>query len=59
MPLKYEIVENNLVKTKSNTGKYIIQNETGKKYEEAIDIPFKYTYTESDENIIQQNIEYI
>lgn len=40
-----------LVKTFSDAGKYIIQNETGAKYTEAIDIPYKYTYTESEEEI--------
>lgn len=40
-----------LVKTFSDAGKYIIQNETGAKYTEAIDIPNKYTYTESMEDI--------
>lgn len=40
-----------LVKTYSDSNKYIIQNETGVKYSEAIDIPYKYTYTESDEDI--------
>lgn len=40
-----------LVKTFSDAGKYIIQNETGAKYTEAIDVPNKYTYTESDEDI--------
>lgn len=45
-----------LIKTYSDTGKYIIQNETGIKYTEMIDIPNKYTYTESDENInIEEN----
>ena len=38
-----------LVKTYSDSGKYIIQNETGVKYSEAVDIPNKYTYIESDE----------
>lgn len=41
----------NLIRTYSDAGKYIIQNETGVKYVEAIDIPNKYTYTESDEDI--------
>lgn len=41
----------NLIRTYSDAGKYIIQNETGVKYAEAIDIPNKYTYTESDEDI--------
>lgn len=36
-----------LVKTYSDNNKYIIQNETGVKYTEAIDIPNKYTYVES------------
>ena len=40
-----------LVKTFSDAGKYIIQNETKTKYAEAIDIPNKYTYTESMEDI--------
>lgn len=45
-----------LIKTYSDNNKYIIQNETGIKYTEAIDIPNKYTYTESDENInIEEN----
>lgn len=45
-----------LIKTYSDNNKYIIQNETGAKYAEAIDIPNKYTYTESDENInIEEN----
>ena len=40
-----------LIKTYSDNNKYIIQNETGAKYTEAIDIPNKYTYTESEEDI--------
>lgn len=45
-----------LIKTYSDNNKYIIQNETGAKYAEAIDIPNRYTYTESDENInIEEN----
>lgn len=40
-----------LVKTYSDNGKFIIQNETGGKFTEAIDIPNKFTYSESDENI--------
>ena len=40
-----------LVKTYSDAGKFIIQNETGGKFTEAIDIPNKFTYSESDENI--------
>ena len=48
----------NLIRTYSDAGKYIIQNETGVKYAEAIDIPNKYTYTESDEDIELLN-EYV
>ena len=40
-----------LIKTYSDAGKYIIQNETGLKYVEAVEIPYKYTYTESNEEI--------
>ena len=46
-----------LVKTYSDSGKYIIQNETGLKYAEAVDIPNKYTYIESEEDILEENIE--
>lgn len=40
-----------LIKTYSDNNKYIIQNETGKKYTEAVDIPYKYTYVESLQEI--------
>lgn len=40
-----------LVKIYSDSGKYIVQNGTGIKYTEAVDIPNKYTYVETDENI--------
>lgn len=49
--IKQEILENGLVKTYSDSDKYIIQNETGVEYTEAVDIPNKYTYTESDKDI--------
>ena len=49
--IKQEILENGLVKTYSDSGKYIIQNETGVEYTEAVDIPNKYTYTESNKDI--------
>ena len=52
--IKQENMEVNgreLIKTYSDENKYIIQNETGLKYSEAIDVPDKYTYTESDEEI--------
>lgn len=40
-----------LIKTYSDAGKYIIQVETGIKYVEAVDVPNKFTYKESDEDI--------
>lgn len=45
-----------LVKTYSDSGKYIIQNETGVKYSEAVDVPNKYTYKESEEDI-EKNLD--
>lgn len=42
----------NLYRTYSDGGYYILQNETGHKYAEAIDVEFKnYTYSETDELI--------
>lgn len=39
-----------LVKTYSDAGFMILQNETGQKYGEAVDVyPCRYTYTETDE----------
>lgn len=45
-----------LWETKSDNNKYIIQNETGVKYESAIDVGdadgnIKYTYSETNEDI--------
>lgn len=40
-----------LIKTYSDNNKYIIQNETGIEYMEAVDVPNKYTYTESEREI--------
>lgn len=41
-----------LFKTYSDSGYFILQNETGYKYAEAIDVEFKnYTYSETDELI--------
>lgn len=48
------INERELVRTYSDSNKYIIQVETGIKYEEAIDIPNKYTYIESEEEIVRE-----
>lgn len=46
-----------LVKTYSDNKKYIIQNETGIEYVEAVDIPNKYTYIESEKDILEENIK--
>lgn len=45
----------NLYKTYSDINHYIIQDQTGAKYTEAIDIENRgYTYTESDEEIVNE-----
>ena len=42
----------NLYRTYSGEGLYILQNETGIKYSEAVDVEdAKFTYTETDEPI--------
>ncbi len=41
----------NLVRTYSDAGKYIVQNETGIEYAEAVDVPNRYTYSETDHDI--------
>ena len=46
-----------LIKTYSDSNKYIVQNETGVKYNEAVDVPNRYTYTESSEDIPNENEE--
>lgn len=44
-----------LRRTYSDVGKLLIQNETGIKYAEAIDVEnAPYTYTESDEDVPQE-----
>jgi len=46
------------VKTYSDSGYYIMQNETGILYSEAIDVvPLKYTYTETSEVIEDESEE--
>jgi len=43
---------NDLVYTRSDSGYYIIQNETGLEYEDACDVlPCRYTYSESEKII--------
>jgi hypothetical protein len=47
-----------LYRNYSDEGYYIIQNETGIKYEEAIDVEdAPYTYTETDEKIEIPEVE--
>lgn len=44
-----------LVKHESDQKKYILQNETGAKYAEAIDVyPSRYTYSETEEDIPEE-----
>ena len=52
-----ETLESGLIKTTSDANKYLIQNETGLMYEEAIDVPNKYTYTESEEEIVHPELD--
>lgn len=51
--IKTELLNNDtLIRHFSDAGMMIIQNETGNKYEDAVDpIPCQYTYSESDEPI--------
>ena len=47
-----------LFRTYSDEGKFIIQNETGIVYEEAIDVEnAPYTYTESEEELPEMTAE--
>ena len=48
-----------LLHTYSDSNKYILQVETNVKYNEAYDaIPCKYTYTETEEEIIKEENYY-
>lgn len=50
---------NDLLYTHSDSNFYIIQNETGQKYEDAWDtLPCEYTYSESEELIPKREEEY-
>ena len=49
--IKQELWGKGLIRTWDELGYMILQNETGVKYEEAIDVPNKYTYSETDEKI--------
>lgn len=48
-----------LIKTYSDNNKFIIQNETGVKYSEAVDVPNRFTYRESEEDIEIEKTEEI
>ena len=52
---KIFVNERELIKTYSDIGKYIIQNETGAKYTEAVDVPNKYSYRESEEDLPRED----
>lgn len=44
-----------LIRTYSDSRMMILQNETGIKYTEAIDVqPLRYTYSETDEPIVSE-----
>ena len=46
----------NLYKTYSDCNMYIVQNETGIKYSEAVDVEnAPYTYSETDETIAEES----
>ena len=48
----------NLYRTYSNIGMMLIQNETGIRYSEAIDVENSgYTYTESDEPVENETVQ--
>ena len=52
MAIIEEKINDNLVKHYSDKGVYILQNETGAAYGEAVDIiPCEYTYTETDKPV--------
>ena len=46
----------NLIHTFSDSGKVIMQLETGIEYDEAIDcFPLRYTYVETDKDVYKKN----
>jgi len=50
--IKHKLIGDYFIKTYSDKGNYILQNDTGEKYEEAIDIPpLRFSYSELDEPI--------
>ena len=53
---KVKIGNRELLHTYSDNNKYILQVETNVEYNEAYDvIPCKYTYTETEEEIVIEN----
>ena len=46
----------NLIRSFDIEGYYILQNETGIEYSEAIDVPNKYTYSETNKKIPEEVI---
>nr|DAK86195.1 MAG TPA: hypothetical protein [Caudoviricetes sp.] len=52
-----KINDKTLIRTYSDSGKFIIQTGTNIKYEEAVDIPNKYSYIESAEDIKPKVVE--
>ena len=56
---KVKIENRELLHTYSDNNKYILQVETSNIYDEAYDvIPCKYTYTETEEEIIKEENYY-
>ena len=50
--------EGTLIKHYSDSGVMLLQNETGAKYADPIDVvPCPYTYTETNEPIEESNVE--
>jgi len=49
--IKTEVLEDGRIRTWSDAGKMIIQDDTGLEYAEAVDIEGLHTYTESDKDI--------
>ena len=49
--LKTETMSDGRIRTWSDAGMQILQNETGVLYHDAVDVPNRYTYTETDEPI--------
>ena len=56
---EYGREKDKLIKTYSDKGMYILQNETGEIYDSAVDVyPCKYTYSETEIPIDDSDIDY-